>query len=695
MKRGQKYLILVKILLSCLIGNCFFVFDSFSQSIQDTTNLIEEVIITATRTKKTISSIPGNCELINKREIEAHAVNNIDDVLRFAGNVNVNRSWGIFSKNSSVTMRGLSGSSRTLILLDGVPLNKLAGGNVNWHIINSESVEGVEIVKGPVSALYGGNAMGGTIQLLSGNKKKENSIKLFYGSENTFGSNVQLSSGEPEVNGLIYNFSSFFRKGDGYIFTSEETATAYDYPLFLTEYGLNSMIGYKFKSGNILTVRYLFYDELRGTGDKVYEENGSYEKIKSNIYSLNFASTWGAFASTMNAYLYNDNYFNQDESVNSFNEYRLLYRKALKKDFGYNWTLSSSIHKKHVITFGTDIRNGNVNSIEDYKTATDFIKYGGSLLLAGLFFQDDYALSSKFDIIAGFRLDYACFMNGELTVKEPTAITGYESGVLESFKTNNWIAFSPKISIRYALLENANTYFSYSTGFMPPKLDDLCKSGKINKGFKIANPELTPEKIANYEIGLNIKYNSHLFFNASGYYSAGSDFHYFLKTGKTITTGTGEEKPVFQRANIGSVAIKGFEFELSNTFLKKFSYKFSYAYNQTEIIDFENNDLYSSIIGKELNESPQHLFNSYLNFASPKIGLITLSYAYTGSQWSDEENLFLLESYDIWNIKISKTFFEKVILSGEIQNMLDKKVVDRKGQMPPGRFIMTSIKLSF
>lgn len=99
---------------------------------------IDPVIITATRTSKAINTIPVRAESINAKDYQLRANSNIDDLLGSTAGVVVNRSWGIFSKNTSVTMRGLEGAARTLILLNGVPMNKLAGGPVNWHLINPE-----------------------------------------------------------------------------------------------------------------------------------------------------------------------------------------------------------------------------------------------------------------------------------------------------------------------------------------------------------------------------------------------------------------------------------------------------------------------------------------------------------------------------------------------------------------------------
>ena len=131
------------------------------------------VVITATRTKRVVEDVPARMAVIGRSEIENYPANDVDDALKSISNVFVNRSWGIFSKNTSVTMRGLDGTSRTLVLLDGIPLNKVSGGQIQWALIRPEDVENIEVLKGPGSALYGMNAMGGVINVITRKPQKK------------------------------------------------------------------------------------------------------------------------------------------------------------------------------------------------------------------------------------------------------------------------------------------------------------------------------------------------------------------------------------------------------------------------------------------------------------------------------------------------------------------------------------------
>ena len=139
-------------IISCIVlmGSLF----GQETTLNDTVN-IDEVIVSANRSSRLIDDIPGRVEKIEAKKIEEMPVQNTDEILRSVANVHVNRSWGIFSQNASVTMRGLDGSSRVLVLLDGAPLNKSAGGSINWHLVPSNNIDKVEVLKGPASTIYG------------------------------------------------------------------------------------------------------------------------------------------------------------------------------------------------------------------------------------------------------------------------------------------------------------------------------------------------------------------------------------------------------------------------------------------------------------------------------------------------------------------------------------------------------------
>ncbi|MDL1964522.1 MAG: TonB-dependent receptor plug domain-containing protein, partial [Deltaproteobacteria bacterium] len=134
---------------------------------------LEEVVVTATRTETDVDSAPASVTVISKEDMKFRDIHTIDDALKFES--------GIYKGQ----LRGLS-SSKTLVMLNGMPLNSGWFGGIRWDNIATENVQSVEIIRGPSSALYGGNAMGGVINIItSAPKKFEAKIEAGYGSDET------------------------------------------------------------------------------------------------------------------------------------------------------------------------------------------------------------------------------------------------------------------------------------------------------------------------------------------------------------------------------------------------------------------------------------------------------------------------------------------------------------------------------
>jgi outer membrane receptor protein involved in Fe transport len=233
--------------------------------------------------------------------------------------------------------------------------------------------------------------------------------------------------------------------------------------------------------------------------------------------------------------------------------------------------------------------------------------------------------------------------------------------------------------------------FSAGVGFKPPKLKDLSQSGKINKGFRLANPNLKPEYLTNYEIGFTHVQSDKLSMSTAGYYSFGHDFQYSVSTGDSVDTGGNALKPVLIADNIGKVEIVGLEFS-SNYFLtKQLSFQLSYSFNHSVIKKYKSSmvDINANLNGKEMAEVSPHLFyagmlwkNSFFEFQ--------LNGNYVDKQWFDPENTIQVDAYFLLNAMISKSFSTHYYIALEAQNLLDNQYVDRKGELSPGRF-MTAV----
>ena len=145
----------------------------------------EPVFVTATRTPESLPSVIRPVELIDEETIERSGQDSLTELLQQQANVQVVTSGGP-GQNSNVFLRGAN-SSHTLVLLDGIRVNSAAGGTAPFANLPPSQIAKVEIVPGPMSSLYGSEALGGVIQLFTNRWPEAPRISgsAGYGSYNT------------------------------------------------------------------------------------------------------------------------------------------------------------------------------------------------------------------------------------------------------------------------------------------------------------------------------------------------------------------------------------------------------------------------------------------------------------------------------------------------------------------------------
>ncbi|MCU1325680.1 MAG: TonB-dependent receptor [Bryobacterales bacterium] len=176
------------------------------------------VTVTGTRTATELDKSPVSTSLITREEIETRNLNQVDQALSLVEGVNAARAKGPSDSDFGVGLRGFAGTGgqyRTLVLLDGQPMNDSYIGNVNWALIPINELSRVEVARGPFSSLYGGNAMGGVINLIT-RPVEHRVIELFgqYGGQDTGNYTIHLADRFFQKLGLSFGYDRY--QSDGY-----------------------------------------------------------------------------------------------------------------------------------------------------------------------------------------------------------------------------------------------------------------------------------------------------------------------------------------------------------------------------------------------------------------------------------------------------------------------------------------------
>src|SRR6266536_2036547 len=222
-------------------------------------NILDEVVVTATKSPKKLSETGKVVTIITKEQIEKSGGKDFAQLLNEQTGITVNGAISNPGKDKLLFLRGAT-DKYTLILLDGIPLNEPAGvgGSFDLRLLSLDNIERIEILKGSQSTLYGSNAVAGVINIIS---KKPVTAKplvnglLTYGSYNSFKGNANISQ---KTKWLEYDINYVYNRTDGISEVKDTTGTAnFDKDGFI-QHAIQTVFGIKVTDNFKLSPYYRF-----------------------------------------------------------------------------------------------------------------------------------------------------------------------------------------------------------------------------------------------------------------------------------------------------------------------------------------------------------------------------------------------------------------------------------------------------
>jgi iron complex outermembrane receptor protein len=663
------------------------------------------VIVTATRNRQNRYDVPIGVDVLEKEKVEAIPALSADDYLRAISGISVSRGAS-FLGSATVSMRGMgSEAGRTLVMIDGVPVNKTDGGSVNWNAINAENIEQIEVMKGPGSSIHGGNAMGGVINLISPTPSQniEGSISQSYGTFET--ANTQANIGGRN-NNLFWGINGRYRMSDGYITTPADEVDEFSVASFLEEYQAGGRAGYFLNADQMLEASLSYYLGQRGTGakftgygfenDALAVPDGAYNEYTALNGRLLYRGSFDN-NSQLNITLYGqrENYQNIRESVR--NEIISRYDvESVRDDMGFLSSFTFNPLQNHIVTTGIDLRHGAVDGADIYLTSTDQVLNLGKMNQLGVYLQDEIRIAqTPWSVLAGIRFDYSGFYDGAFLVENPTNETAFLQEYTGDLDDANFSAFSPRLSLQYHIPQSFRIYAGYSRGFRAPVLDDMCRTGRISGGMKLANPDLQPEYLDNFEVGGNIFLGNRITISPAVFFSQGKDYHAYIATGDSLILNN-RMRPIRIKDNIGKVEILGAELGAQINLLKGFDWNLSYSYTDTKIAEYQIFDPGEddNLVGKQLVYQPRDMFYTALTWRNPIVNTL-VSFNYKGSQWLNDINTEEIEAFSYIDLQLWRPVYRGLSVSLKVHNLLNQDFVDSRNMIAPGRMINAKLKYSF
>ena len=604
---------------------------------------LEEIVVTATRTEKEVSQAPASTSVVTGKDMEERTILAPDQAVNTLPGVFDTRGKGLTDTGASITLRGMPGQPRTLILLDGMPLNSAYTGNVQFGGLDPEDIKRIEVVRGPFSSLYGGYAMGGVVNILTRMPEKEEvTVKGTYGTNDYW--RTYASVGDKYANKLSMFVSYGYQATRGY--PTDFNVSSTKPPAGIT--------GWSPTTSNQGVTRYLIGDK----GNNSWWDQNITAKVAYDVTPfsrLNFAylrTTYQYDYGTPNTRLVNaagspvfqygtvgqTTFVGAPGRMNT-DVYKAGYETELgdikTKVFlgmmkqGENWyispgttaatvlgggpgTLSSSpstsyfgdiqatkpIFDRHILTVGGSYRYDwegttewaltNWRNEDSKKNILD--QSGGRDTTYALFAQDEIQLLKPLTAYLGFREDWWRVFDGFAnTIGAP--------GYPQHFSSNTANYFSPKGALVYTPFDGTALRTSLGRAFRPPTIFDLFRTWRAVSGVTYnSNPFLKPETTTSWDIGGEQKLWKGSVFKATYFDNNVNDLIYQYNINPTTVN----------KVNVGKADISGFELALEQRFDKWLHLFINYTHNKATLLRDRINP---AAVDSQLAQVPREMFN--------------------------------------------------------------------------------------
>ena len=539
---------------------------------------LKEVIISATRTPRELSSLPLPVTLVDQEIISSSGVVRLDEILIEQTGVNIVADESGFE---GIQMQGIS-SDYILILIDGVPLIGRKAGNFDLSRMAIGNIKQIEIVKGPSSSLFGSEALGGVINIITEEpktKKLNGNFSYRFGSFNQqdINTNIKQNSGK-------FKFNFFFNRlsSDGYQVDSESDPRTF-YPF--KNYTLHGKISNDFSKKLTGLFSFRFYDNEQLSMLILNEEDfeGETQENDMNIHLKFDQNVSKKFNIDYELYFTS---YNADELIQS-----LLTENILNDNFFNQKLLRPEIRGNLKLKSKSNFSGGIGYQYEELSRTffDDNINFSSQYF----FIQGDFYLADKLNLIAGSRFDNHSEYKSQLS---PKLAFYYKANKSLALKASVGFGFkSPAFRQLYFNFTNSSvgyTVLGYNVAL--DKLDELIYQNQIQDVVIPRNElinSLDAEKSIGYNLGISIdepkwKLDLNFFRN---------DIKNLIDTRIIARKNNGQN--VFSYVNFDQIFTTGLELNFNHRITEKFNinggYQLLYAFDKVKIQQINSGEIYA------------------------------------------------------------------------------------------------------
>ncbi|MFT7235679.1 MAG: iron complex outermembrane receptor protein [Methylophagaceae bacterium] len=635
--------------------------------------IFDDMTVTTTRSERSTLEVPASVLRKSGKEAKADRAVTQRELLNSIAGVRITQTGSNIGHTTSIRLP-TGTKAYYLFLQDGVPVQSSGFFNHNGlAFTNFSSAGAVEVLKGAGTALYGSDAVGGTVNVISNDPMKNLGVEGSLEIGNDGFSRQSLTGGTEldEQSAISLHISNANSDGfrDNSEFDRQELSVNYVNDLNqdnTLKFALNAN---RFDSQMTSDIRGFrnFRDNPEAAGrnvERVLEQgidpirqfdyarlNAEWQHKLNDTVDLStivylrsnqnrYSATWEQNVSR------NDN---QEKTVG------LLFKADM--DFGRFRVIS-----------GVDVEytQGERETVQEF----DFVPTGfGRPVAAGTIFDYDVdyrALAPYTRVEIGLSDQLTLGLGARYDINQFDYTNNTDNGVYEntyfrpdSGEDRTFNHFSPKADLNYRLTDNQTVYARYANGFRVPQVSTLysLKSDERADSFE--------EEVTNtFEIGYKLRHEQHALETAL----------YYLTIDDTIIT-TEVTDDLNVNVNAGKTLHAGIEVSLASQWTEQWATKVAYSFSRNEFDDSDELGRDGERLGNnEQARAPENLANVRLIYTPNALpGLFAfVEWEHIGSSWMDDENTLRYDGHDIANIKMNYEVNSHLTVFGRVNNITDR-----------------------
>ena len=630
--------------------------ETVSAQIQDSLFQLGEVQIVSGRLGLSEARTGRHVTVIRADAIQHMPVNSIDELLRYLPFMEV-QSRGAFGVQSDILMRGGT-FNQMLVLLDGMRVNDPLTGHFNSYIpVSVVEIDRIEVYRGPASTVYGADAVGGVVNIITKNflpgkseDRLEGRVEAWYGQYELIRSNTgfNLKKGKWKLGaGISYNASeghpldSDSLRGDFRLGTVSLSLAA--------DLSENIQLAVRSAYDNrLFNARYFYTNSPWDMSREQVKRWWNQLQLKWQLGPSNSLTLQAAYVSTTDSFLFNPA-FPANLHETRYQQYQAnhLYQSAT------GLRIASGVQVDHRRIFSND-RGDRTH------------------LHTGIYSMLSYTLPVELSLSGGLRLDYDEVYGIELM---PQLNLAYTAGGWIFRGSAGRTIRSPDFTERFI-----------STGL----------EGPLAPGRNLGNPLLVAERAWSLDAGVDRLIGWDIKLSLTGFYRFSRDLiDYIITPAEDIPGGDNliPEEEYFFAQNIGLMNTWGLESWLSGQHSLQKETVIEWGLSYQGLLSRSD----SAIVSKYLSAHARNLIQARIGF---RIRLFSLQlhtmYKSRDAEVAREINQGLTPDYMTWNLKADAYLLKRrLVLSLQVNNLFNRNYSDILGVSMPGRWIMGGIAWNF